>query len=403
MMHGGGTDSQGLPSWIADFFEYTRELPSPELFRKWAAVAAIAGVLERRVWVRSHDNLYPNFYIILTGPPGVGKTVLTSLVYRMWAEVPDHKHAPSSVSRASLIDCLADAKRSIIDKTGPIEYNALGVVSNELGNFIPAWDSEFMSVLTDLYDGHAYNERKRGKDLRVTIPHPCLNLLGATTPSWLLTTMPVGAWDQGFTSRTLFVYSGDKRITDIFGGAQFDGAMYKSLTDRLTKMSQMWGEMRWEPAAADALRQWHFAGGPPTPDHPKLTHYLTRRTAHLMKLCVVCAAADHDELVINLVDYHRALDLLCEMEAALPDVFKSMVAGGDSAIMEELHYFLYTLFMKEGKKPVSEHRLIAFLRERTPSHNIMRVIDVMVRSGMIKAEIVSGLNHYRPLEKTRII
>ena len=54
----------------------------PEIFRKWAAVSAIAGALGRRSWYIFPNKdgtgeafrIHPHQYIILIADPGVGKT-----------------------------------------------------------------------------------------------------------------------------------------------------------------------------------------------------------------------------------------------------------------------------------------------------------------------------------------
>jgi len=366
------------------------------------AIAAVAGALERKVWVQTlGSKLYPNLYTVLVGPPGVGKTTVLSEVSRLWRELPDHHVAPSSVTKASLIDCLDDAKRKII-RPGLVppfvEFNSLLVASGELGVLIPAYENDFMNVLTDIYDGHPYAERRRTKDLRVSIQYPQLNLLGATTPSYLNAFMPEGAWDQGFISRTLLIYSGERVIRPLFGDQSRDESIFKNLINDLKLIGSLYGEVTFSQDAADAISAWHMAGGPPIPEHPKLAHYLTRRTAHLLKLCMVACASDGGSLVISLEHYQRALNWLVEAEGTMPDIFRSMTSGGDSRAMEEAWYFVYTSFMKE-KKPILETRLVFFLKERVPSHQIKPIIDTMVRAGMLKLAVVSGLPAYQPEKK----
>lgn len=399
---GGGAVPRRLPCWIDGFFNYTSGHSSPDLFRRWVAIAAVAGALERKVWVQTlGSKLYPNLYTVLVGPPGVGKTTVLSEVSRLWRELPDHYVAPSSVTKASLIDCLEDAKRKII-RPGLVppfvEFNSLLVASGELGVLIPAYENDFMNVLTDIYDGHPYAERRRTKDLRVNIQYPQLNLLGATTPSYLNAFMPEGAWDQGFISRTLLIYSGERVIRPLFGDQSRDEAAFKDLINDLKLIGSLYGEITFSQEAANAISAWHMAGGPPVPEHPKLAHYLTRRTAHLLKLCMVACVSDGGGLVISLAHYQRALNWLVEAEGSMPDIFRSMTSGGDSRAMEEAWYFVYTTYMKE-KKPLLETRLVFFLKERVPSHQIKPIIDTMVRAGMLKLEVVSGLAAYRPEKK----
>lgn len=389
-----------LPDWIAAFMEQTAHLPSPDIFRKWAAISAVAGVLERKVWVRSLNmDLYPNLYIALVGPPGVGKTIVTSFTEELWRSLSGLHVAPKSVSKASLIDSLNDAKRSktlIGEKSMYLTYNSLLVNAGELAVFIPTYESDFMNILTDIYDGRVYEERRRGKDLHIKIEKPQLNLLMATTPSYLNSMLPEGAWDQGFLSRTFLIFSGQTSLVDLFADEQMHEEQTSLLRSDLRAISDMIGPFGFSDDARSAIRAWHLAGGPPRPDHPKLTHYNTRRSAHLLKLCMVASASRSDDRKIELEDYQRALDWLLEAESIMPEIFKALGAKGDGQTIEEAVHFVYKLYMST-KEPVAEHRLINYISERVPAYNVLRIIEMMERSHKIEKAISSkGMPGWRP-------
>lgn len=394
-----------LPSWIDAFYEYTEPLPSPPLFRKWAAIGAIAGVLERKVWVRTFNaNLYPNLYIALVSPPGVGKTVVTSLLQELWSElsqpIGDHYMAPSSVSRASLIDSLREAERKLImpDKTPSIvTFNSLMIAVNELGTLIPSYDNDFMNTLTDIYDCKRYGERKRSKELNFTMSAPQINIIAGTTPSYLNDVMPVGAWDQGFISRVIMVYNGEVLLKDPFTETEIDTRSLGELLHDLKAIGELYGKMKFEQDAANALGAWHVNKGPPTPDHPRLAHYNMRRTASLLKLCMIASASRGDDLRVTLDDYQIALDWLLEVETFMPDIFKSMVAGGDSRAIEDTWHYAYQVYIRE-KKGLSEARLINFLQQRVPAHSVVRVLDVMLKAKLLEKQ----LDLYIPMMRKQV-
>lgn len=382
-----------LPDWVQGFMDATAHLPSPQLFRKWAAISAIAGGLERRVWVRSLNmDLYPNLYVVLVGPPGVGKTVSTRVTETLWRGNTSFHVAPKSVSKASLIDALSDAKRSKtwIDGANSqfLEFNSLLVNAGELGVLIPQYDSDFMNILTDIYDGGLYEEKRRGNNLHITIKKPQLNILGATTPSYLNQTLPEGAWDQGFLSRTFLIFSGDTALVDLFGTEVTDDEQYSQLRSDFRDISDMTGPYRFDMVAREAIRAWHLAGGPPRPDHPKLVHYNTRRSAHLLKLCMVASASRTNDRLISGEDYQTALGWLLEAEEIMPDIFKALTSGGDGKVIEEAYHYLYKIYMAT-KEPVAEHRLVGFLAEKVPAYNIVKIIETMEKSGQISKNISS--------------
>src|SRR5215475_15648865 len=208
-----------LGSWIDSYLEYTEILPSPSLFRKWAAIFYLAACMERKIWVRTMGSaLYPGLYVILVGPPGIGKGVAIHPGEQILREIPGIHVGPSDITAASLIDSLNESTRRVILTGDPpyMEFNSLSVITREFGVLVPSWDTSLMNNLTDIYDGFTVDQKRRGKDLRIKIPNPQINLLGACTPGYLNEVMPAGAWDQGFISRTILVFSGQKSIKDPF-------------------------------------------------------------------------------------------------------------------------------------------------------------------------------------------
>jgi len=389
-----------LASWIEGFFEFTQHLPSPPIFRRWAALATVAGVLERRVYVRSFNTpLYPNVYVLLIAPPGVGKTVLTNEVRRFWAAVPEMKVASASVTRASLIDELAESER-IVTNAGPgqpqLRYHSLLLGVNELGVFLPSYDSEFMSVLTDLYDGHGYSETRRSSKIAHNFDAVVLNMLAATTPSYIGKMLPEGAWDQGFLSRVINVYSGERTIRPLFDTKTENTALRKDLESDLREIAKLTGRIEFEPDAVATIEEWHANGGEPAPTHPKLLHYNTRRSAHLLKLCQVICCAEGDTRTVTLAHLQKALDMLTEAETFMPDIFKAMSAKGEGETIQEAYHYVYTYWIKT-KKPMPEFKLVNFLSERTPVHNVDRMIDVMTRAQLLSKEHVPKVGPaYKP-------
>ena len=91
---------------------------APELFRRWCAIAMVAGALERRVWtLNSGKKTFPNLYTLLVAPPGVGKFTI-ELVRGLWRETtqpnskaPAFSVAPDSVTRESMLDEMVKAKK----------------------------------------------------------------------------------------------------------------------------------------------------------------------------------------------------------------------------------------------------------------------------------------------------
>lgn len=388
-------------SWIETFVAHTSSTSSPEVFRKWAAIACIAAALERRTWVvTAGSRLYPNLYTILCGPPGVGKTEVTWRVRELLASLEDLHLSPSSVTKASLIDDLNEADRRLVrvqDNPAVINFNSLMICINELGVLLPAYDNEFMNTLTDLYDCKQYGEKRRTNKLHIQIDAPQLNLLGACTPAYLNHTLPEGAWDQGFMSRTIVIYAGDRIVKSLFSVAEVNQEEYDYLKEGLKNIFNLYGEFSFTLRAKELIDGWYLNGCMPAPDHPKLVGYNQRRIVHVLKLCMV-SAADDGRSTITEDDFEQALTWLLEAEVYMPEVFKAMSAGGPGRIIEEAWHYIFTTYAKE-QKPVSEHRIVQWLQERVPVHQVMQTIELMVNSKLIEVRLTTTGKAYTPKGK----
>ncbi len=385
-----------LPNWIEGWEEYVSCAPSPHLLRKWSAISLIAGAMERKCWVRSRRRrLYPNLYVFMLAPPGVGKTFLTATIWDFWDTLNSTHHlAANSISKAALIDCLDDAKRSIVRPGEPtVSFNSLLIVANELNTLIPTYDNDFMAALTDIYDCHPYSERKRTKKTNINMRAPQINMIVCATPANLADCLPEGAWEMGFMSRCILIYSGESLISDLHIDEEDDiddKGLKKELLADLKEIGKSYGPFTWELDAIAQIKKWHFNHGEPSPDHPKLAHYCTRRTAHLLKLCQVASINESNGKVITLDHLQIALDWLVEAEKYMPDVFKAMTHGGDAQLITECFHFAIKLSVKEGQ-PVRESRIINFLGERTPAHNVERILTIMEKGDLLRPVMVNKI------------
>ena len=400
-----GSSTRATPSWIDGFVEYTKGTQSPELFRRWAAVSIISGAMERKAYVSAFKRtLYPNLYVLLVAGPGVGKTDAIRGVFDFWDTITVLHQAPSNISRASLIDALAKAERTILRPTASepfTKFNSLNVAADEFGVFLQQYEGSFMSTLNKLYDGTIYTEEKRGMKDGIRIEKPLLSLVAGTTPMWLGATLPETAWAEGFSSRLLLVYSGERIKVNPWAQAEDNTLAFEKLKKDLAKINNLFGKFSFAPDMAAAYEAWYMLDCPPIPEHPKLEHYLPRRHVHLLKLCMVMSASRSDDMVVRMEDYQEALDLLLSTEQTMPDVFKSMRYNSDGNVIDEAYNFIAVTYAKE-QAAVSEARIVHFLSQRMPSHNVLKVLDLMQQSNYIQVAAIGdrGRNTYKPVPKS---
>ena len=398
-----------LPSWIDGFMAHSEPRKSPEIFRKWAAISTVSGAMERKLFIRTKGGeLYSNLYVFMVGPPATGKTVALKAAEPFLRSLEGMHVAPTNLSGAAFIDALNEAQRKIVSLTEPfIEYNSLVLFSSELSALLPVYDEDFMAKLTDIYDGFRLEERKRGGGLRINIPKPYVTLLGGTTPEYLNNFLPEGAWGQGFMSRVLMVFAGESLKRELFFDNEDDEEIDEPKARLVTELEKdlaviytLGGRIRMRSEVKRLIQAWEDSGGPPAPTHPNLINYIGRRTVMLMKLCMISAVDRSNELIIEVVDYQRALGWLMEAEVTMADIFKSMITKGtDGVAIIEAWDYLLTTYSRGGFKPVMEHILIRFLQNRVPLYTVPRVIETMLKSNMMERGFEGGNAVYKPKKR----
>lgn len=398
-----------LSNFIKGFLQYTEGKGSPRLYRLWTALYVVGAALERKVWITTNKGkTYANQYLLLVGPAGVGKSLCTRVAYDLFQSIrspesPFHV-APTSVTKASLVDGLAKAERRVVR---PLEvpsinqFNSLSIIVNEFGVFLPSWEGEFMAALTDLWDNGRYAETRRTNKIDIEIANAQLNLLSATTPAQLMQLLPEGAWDQGFMSRILIIFSSEVIIQDFFAEFPKDKEIKEALEQDLKVIYGLWGSMQFTDEVKIAITEWAESGGQPKPDHPKLYSYCSRRAHHLFKLCMIASVSDSDDLIITFDHFAEALGWLEELERHMPEVFKSMQVGGDSEAMTDCWHHCYKIYVKT-KLPVPESEVYTFLQARRPAYAVERILEVMKKSGLFKeAYTKEGTLGYIPQARSK--
>jgi len=338
----------------------------------------IAATLEQKVWVDTGSILYPNLYTFLVGQPGTGKSraiIAASGIIR--EALPEMFFGATSMTRAALSDYMVEAKRFIANiPHAPIEYNSLVCIADEFSAFMHEYDSALVAALVEFYDVNPYSEGRRVANIRIKIAKPQLNLLTGSTPSNLIHTLKDYVWEQGLMSRVIMVFASERPLIDVFNAPKTPKP-----TDLIHDIKVIYSLMgQFKPTAdfARAMNNWKLLGCAPTPDHPKLVHYATRRWAHLLKLAMIASVDRTDSLVLDVADFNRAMGWLLEAERYMPLIFQQGSISPDSRVMDEVVHFI-----KHHKGSVPEHMIVNFLRGRVPSNSIKPIMDAMKASKMI--------------------
>lgn len=384
--------------FVDQFVKFTEERPSPEIFRKWAAITTLSGALEKRVWTMTKAGpQFANLYVMLVAPPGVGKSQAINPAEQLLKATKKYHIAPNSVTAASFIDALVKAHRTVLLPDNKIlQYHHIFVFAAELGVFLNAHDLNFLSIINELFDHKDSYREERRHSLKepIEIPRPMTTLLVGSQPGFLATLLPDAAWTMGWTSRMLMVYSSTAPDVPLFGEYKNQDKVMSSLVKKLDDVADYYGEMKWDQSAIAEMERWRKDKWGPVPDHPKLANYLPRRgTIFTVKLAMIAAMSRGETLAIRLQDVERARGWLLEIESLMPCIFRDMIMRSDDQVIEEVFQYSFEIYLKH-RTPLASAQILRFLAQRTPAEKAERILSLMEKSGIF--ERVAGTETYIP-------
>lgn len=379
---------------VGAYVEYTKEVPSSVMFRMWTAIHAVGAAAERRIWTSLGINrLYPNLFVFLVGPPGVGKTMAINPMSTLLRKSGATIIAPNDITKQGLLDTLAESSRSGVFDGKPFDFHYTTVIVRELANFMSKYDLELTGILTDLYDCPAANEEKKRSHLKgKMLPFPGLNLLVGTATENLGSTIAPEMWGSGFMARVIIAYNAELIVPkDMFAVDDMDEAKAQHIIACLSEVGKMAGPMTWVAPARAMIQTFRENPSEGAPLHNRLAHYITRRWLHLAKLCMI-AALSRGSMTISDSDFDLALQWLTHCETFMPEVFKDMIQHQDGQIYHDLQQHFFALHVRANRKAVPAHMIYEWFSKRVPSYAIERMIDVACAANFLNRVAGTGVS-----------
>lgn len=320
------TGKRNTDDWIDGYCELLSTTESPDIYKRWVAISTIAAALRRKCWLswEAHVDTYPNMYIVLVGPPAIGKGMAMgparSMLYRAGV-----KMSASCTTLQAMIEDLLDSTDTRIVDGNPVISSSLTVVSPEFAVFLGRNNGELCDKITDMFDcpsPWSYKTKARGLEEMEAV---FLNLIGATTPGLLQATMSGEAITGGLMSRVVMVYSDKKsRIVPIPSAMSRDEALKNKLYQDLTRIADMEGKFRLAPDLVDPWVDWYTKKdvNDELAMDRRFAAYCGRRHTHVLKLMMILSASRSSEMIIRAEDFYRAIQFIGEAEGQMPKAFR---------------------------------------------------------------------------------
>lgn len=336
---------RALDDWITSYLQYTNNSEPADSFRTWVAISVIAAALRRKCCLPwGQFNIYPNMYIVLVGPSGCRKgtamgpamDILNSLGLRLAAE---------ATTREALIRTLKESSDTTVNDTGSsIKFHAsLTIFSQELTVFLGYNNMQLMADLCDWFDCRekwTYRTKNSGTD---EITGVWVNLIGATTPDLLQTTLPRDAIGGGLTARMIMIYErGKGKSVPAPFLSTADRELKTKLVQDLERIGMQSGEFTISEPFLDMWIDWYMAQeGKPPFDDQRFSGYFERRAIHTLKLCMIVNSSRQDgNMRLDVVDLQRAIGLLRGAESRMQGVFAGVGKSKTADMVEKVMQYV---------------------------------------------------------------
>lgn len=373
-------------NWLQTFTQYTEpRSESPSSILLWTGLFTLASVVRRNVGI-SKDYLggwscYPSIFVIFVGPQGsIKKSTSIDFGVDLLDEVKDELQlsaCPEAVTSAELAKRLMDAK----DSSVYMVLSEFGLLPRKAGDGI-------YDILTRLFDGaKKIDESTIGRGY-IFASNPCLNMLAATTPSWINENISSATIGGGFGSRVIFIGEDTVRQREIFYMHVKPQKSFEEIhTDLLHDLSII-GNIKGsftiagstEPDDAEQpygfFRQWYKRNSePPKGTDPRMLGFYNRKPAHVLKSAMLWHLSYSNDLELSIGDLKQGIRLVDDVE---PKVLKTFQSIGKHTFIADIKSI--GAFIKENGTVYQKDILSTFMYSAEP-YKLAELIQIVIDCG----------------------
>ena len=252
-----------------------------------------------------------------------GKDVIKPLLFPVAADATTFEALVEAVSESvthiNYVKYQPDGSRTL----GHYAHCSLCFLLPELSSLLRKRTNDTVNYLLGLYDcplDFEYRTKNSGRD---RVRRGCINLLAGTTPGFIQSTFDDSLLDEGFTSRTFFIYAPKNRKNQAFIPVlTAEQLEYKNeLLKHVKKLSGLYGQVVLGEGVKEFVQEWwdkvetDKSLRPNT--SPKLIPYYARKNIHLLKVAMCIHFGESTEMVLPLSAVERALEMLDKEEKSM--------------------------------------------------------------------------------------
>jgi hypothetical protein len=307
--------------------EYVDNTEPPLLYKKWCGISALCAAMERKVYIKWQlgEKIYPNMYIIIVGPSGARKSTAMSPAIRLLKSLDNINVTPESATKEAIVRMMHEKAQNIIDENGESKHSSITIFHPELVVFLGQKTNnwELISWLNQWYDcedSWSYVTKGAGSD---HVNGVWVNLMGATTPEYLVTAFPADAIGGGFSSRIVFVYGDTRhRVVPNPVYTEREQELQQLLEVDLANINVLTGEFEITDGYMEHYTEWYIEqSNKPKFADKNFSGYEARRSLHLRKLTMALSISKSSNMLLTEEDFIEGIEMMNEVEDSMRFVF----------------------------------------------------------------------------------
>jgi hypothetical protein len=395
------------------YFRYTERTEPPLIFHRWSLITCLGAYLGRQYKLPFGTfNIFPNQYVMLIGDPGTRKSSAIKMAKRIASAAGYDKFSAEKTSKEKFLLDLEGMTddNGVVTNGNAVMQNLFGadgiegeakevfITADEFNEFVGAGNLEFLSLLGSLWDWDDPSApfRQRLKTSKsVSIYQPTINILSGNTHTGFAEAFPPQSIGQGFLSRLILVFSEGSGKKFAFPEVPSQQLQQELVDTFLAIKDKVHGNATLTSKAKDMLQTiYHSFEGL---EDARFKHYSTRRYTHLLKLCMITAAADcRTEIAAGDVLFANTLLTFTEhkMPQAMGEFGKARNADVAAKIISVLN---------EAKQPLDIPDLWKQVRtDLDKPEDLNKLLAGLVQGGQVQYVTKTrgnGITGYLPVRK----
>jgi energy-coupling factor transporter ATP-binding protein EcfA2 len=381
----------------------------PDTFIIWSALSLVGAALKNNVYFQIGTyTLYPNMFIVLVGPPGVGKGASMNILEQMIIDTKPNQVVNTLSDRITaerIIERIADGWstapqiKNMQFVLGKNDHNCL-LFSSEIRVLLGAsdWMLEF---LEEAWSKTTYEYQTKNKG-NVAIDNMCCSLLAASVPDFLRNVNREAHMviTGGFSSRCLFIYAENPSKDLPFPEPLKKNLKSKALYDNLVLDLQEIGTLRGE-FVIDTGARLRFEtflrlnrAASSKDDSEAVANFRARIKAHILKLAMIFSVSRDNTLHISDMDMVNAIAEVQKILVSLSKLFRGAGEGMDAAVTARVQDFIEK-YGRVSKKEIFK----ALHRHLNSSEALDRILCVLETIGYCTVVNSNKTTFYQPVSK----